>query len=343
MQHVFVPMVLLALMPLQFRYALEGRPYAEGLLLSALATLVFIRLSKRWSLWLCVVYAVILALGIYSQPLTCFTAFSHFAWAMAVGRRDKRLIYGSGAAIAFMGLAFLPWYRYASPSWAGAIESGSAHFQLSLKMPLMLIREITGAGYVGAIGLIPLAALGFRRGGASRALKWLLLLSSVIPVICALAVDAVFDYFLAIRQIIFVLPPLALLAGDGLSALMEAAPRRAIGAIGLLAMVFVGYDVRWLLKPREDWQKAADALEALSLEHKACTLYAPPEALPFYEFFKPRLAGAACESHQAGGSIVLAISPYATDADRMRAQQFLSDRTMIANRTVGMSTIQVFR
>jgi hypothetical protein len=44
-----LPVVLLSVVPLQFRYALEGRPYAQGLLLSTLATLVFIRLIERTS------------------------------------------------------------------------------------------------------------------------------------------------------------------------------------------------------------------------------------------------------------------------------------------------------
>jgi hypothetical protein len=272
-----------------------------------------------------------------------FIAFSHFVWALTIARRDKHLVYCSGFAIVFMGLVFLPWYRYAAPFWVGTIKSGDVHFQLSAKTPLMLIREITGAGYIGGIGIILLAALGFQRGTTTVALKWLLVLSVVIPVVCALVADEVFDYFLAIRQMIFVLPPLVLLAGDGLSALMEAMPRRVIVATGLLAMIFVGYDLRWMVKPREDWQKAADALEASSLEHKACTLYAPSEALSFYEFFEPRLAATICESHQGRGPVVLAISPYATNADRTRARQFLSGRTMLANRTVGMSTIQVFR
>lgn len=337
------PAVLLALMPLQFRYALEGRPYAQGVLLGALATLVFIRLAKRWSLLLCLVYALVLALGIYSQPFTCFIALSHFVWALTIARRDKRLVYCCGFAIVFMGLVFLPWYRYAAPFWVGTIKSGDIHFQLSAKTPLMLIREITGAGYIGGIGLILLAAFGFQRGTTTGDLKWLLVLCFVIPIVCALVADEVFDYFLAIRQMIFVLPPLVLLAGDGLSASMEVTPRRVISATGLLAVIFVGYDLRWMVKPREDWQKAADALEASSLEHNACTLYAPPEVLSFYEFFEPRLAGTICESHQGRGSVVLAISPYATNADRTRARQFLSGRTMLANRIVGMSTIQVFR
>ena len=337
------PAILLALMPLQFRYALEGRPYAQGVLLGALATLVFIRLFKRRSLLLCLVYALVLALGIYSQPFTCFIAFSHFVWALTIAHRDKRLVYCSGFAIVFMGLVFLPWYRYAAPFWVGTITSGHVHFQLSAKTPLMLIREITGAGYIGGIGLILLAVLGFQRGTTTGALKWLLVLSAVIPVVCALAADEVFDYFLAIRQMIFVLPPLVLLAADALSALMEAMPWRVVGATCALVAIFVGYDLRWMLKPREDWQKAADALEALSTEHKACTQYAPPEALSLYEFFEPPLANTICESHQAYSPIVLAISPYATNTDRTRAQQLLRGRTMLANRAVGMSTIQVFR
>ena len=343
LRYPLVPAILLGVLPLHFRYALEGRPYAQGVLFSALATLVFIQLIKRQSIPFCIIYAFILVLGIYTQPFTCFTACGHFLWTLTVWRQ-RRLVYLSAGALAFMVLTFLPWYFYASPLARQMIQFTGVHFQLSWKTPLMLIREITGAGYWGSAILLPLAAVGFYRGCTSAAMKWLLLICSVVPVVCVLLADAVFGYFLAIRQIIFILPPLVLLAADGVSALMHAAHRRVVAATAVLTIVFVGSDIGWLRKPREDWKLGARTVEQLRTEYSACTLYAPPGSLVYYNFFEPRLADTVCGAHSvAEGSVIVAISPYATEGDRVSIQELLKDKHEDGSRVVGKSTIQVFR
>jgi hypothetical protein len=243
-----------------------------------------------------------------------------------------------------MALAFLPWYAYASPIWNETVKSTGIHFHISWKTPLMLVREITGAGYIGGCAIILLAIIGSRRGITTLSLKWLLVLCAVIPVICVLVADAAADYFLAIRQMIFVLPPLLLLASDGLSTLMHVAPRRTAALIGALTIFFVVQDVRWLLKPRENWQLAATTIKEMRTEHDACTLYAPPDSLSYYAFFEPGLADTVCPLNQSvPGPVVLAISPYAAPVDFARVEERFSERTPLVKRTVGMSTIEVFR
>ena len=344
LRYPLVPAILLSVLPLQFRYALEGRPYAQGVLLSAVATLVFIQLIKYQSIVWFVAYAFILVLGIYSQPFTSFTAFAHFVWTVIWTRRQNRLAYFAGGALVVMALTFLPWYVYASPLWQQTIRSGGWHLQLTWKTPLMLIREITGAGYLGGAILLFLVSVGFRKASISAGMKWLLVACSVVPVICVLAVDAAFSYFLAIRQMIFILPPLILLAADGLSALMHSIQRRVVVATALLAVVFICADVGWLKRPREDWGLAARAIEQLGRAHSACMLYAPRNSLPYYSLFEPRLENSVCGSSSlANGSVLLAISPYATETDRGSAQQLVEGKHLVATQPVGMTTIQIFQ
>jgi hypothetical protein len=344
LRYPLVPAILLSVLPLNFRYALEGRPYAQGLFFSALATLVFLQLFKRLSIPLFIAYAFVLTLGIYSQPFTFFTACSHFVWALSVAREHRRLVFLSGVALALTAMAFLPWYVYASPLVRQTMQSSGLHFYLTWKTPSMLIREITGAGYVGSAILLLLAAIGLYKSCVSAAMKWLLIVCSVVPIVCVLLMDALFGYFLAIRQMIFILPPLVLLASDGLSALMHSTPRRVLAATALLTIVFVYADIGWLRRPREDWSLAARALVQLSTENSACTLYAPPGALDSYELFEPQLASSVCPSGPAGGgSVILVISPYATEADRLGIRELLKGKQAVVTRTVGMSTIQVFR
>jgi uncharacterized membrane protein len=344
MRYPLLPAVLLSVLPLHFRYALEGRPYAQAVFLSALATLLFIKLLKRPSPLCFGAYTLVLAAGIYSQPFTCFTACSHFLWTLITARRRNRFVYFSGGALVFMVLTFLPWYFYASPLWQQTIKSAGLHFQLSLKTPLMLIREISGAGFLGGCALLLLAVIGFFKGQTTSPMKWLLVVCSIVPVICVLIVDAVFSYYLAIRQMIFILPPLVLLAYDGISTLMRSSRRKTFLATAVLAIIFAVADINWLQRPREDWELAARFVQHTRTQYSAGALYAPSDAFSYYTFFEPQLKDSICQSGQRPeGSVVVVTSPYANAADRESARKFLKAKSVVFSQIVGMSTIEVFR
>ena len=343
MRHPLLPAFLLSLMPLHFRYALEGRPYSQGVLFSATATLLFIKLSKRFSASLFSAYTLALVCGIYSQPFACFTSCSHFVWALTSTSRQKRLIFYTAAACSFMILAFIPWYIYGSPIWRQTIHEGSIHFYVSWKTPLMLIREISGAGYVGGCSLLALAVLGFQKGQVDVEMKRLLACSSIVPIICVLSVDSFFDYFLAIRQMIFILPPLAILTSLGISALMCLTPRLTIIATALLIAFLAVSDFRWLKRPREDWALAAQTVQKMSILFSACTLYSPPDSLSYYAFFEPRLADRSCPPDTPIGPAVLVVSPYTTEADVAKFREILKGKSLLSKDYIGMSTIEVFQ
>src|SRR6185437_14096964 len=123
------------------------------------------------------------------------------------------------------------------------------------KTPLMLFREVAGAGYWGSGILLILCILAF----LNKALRTGFLLSLIaIPIALALAADAASGYFVATRQILWVLPAIALLAAKGLGR----ANRLAAPLTILLTAVCVWQSYRYFSAPHENWQIAADALAA---------------------------------------------------------------------------------
>lgn len=340
----FVPLILLSMLPLHFRYTLEARPYAQGELLSALATLAFIWLVRQQTVSVAVVYALTLIVGIYSQPFSCFIAAAHLLWAFVFFRHQRRLIYLTGAAIIAMAVSFLPWYLYAAPLWQQTIHSGDYHLQLTWKTPLMLIREISGVGYWGGGILSILAIVGFRKGSMSTPMKWLLVACIFVPVICVLAADAIFSYFLAIRQMIFVLPALMLLAADGLIAIMASNRQNVVIATAILIVFFGVADIRWLRRPRENWELAAQVIQKLQDRYSACTLYASSDSLNYYSFFQPKLENSVCPAGTpADRAMILVISPYTSEEDRAHAQEQVKHKQIITTEDAGMSTIHALR
>ncbi|WP_031497677.1 glycosyltransferase family 39 protein [Bryobacter aggregatus] len=335
---------ILLLLPLQFRYAIEARPYLQALFLSALASYLFLRILRSASLSWYFAYLLVLIAGLYSQPFTIFTACSHVAWLLLWCRNPKLLVQIGGAVLLAL-LSFLPWYLYASPMWQKVIQAEGFHLSVSAKIPLMILRELTGAGYLGALCLIGLAGYGLRQGAMRLEFRRLLLVSSILPIFCVVSVDATFSYFLAIRQMSFILPPLVLLAAEGLSGILQS-PRRKLGLalLGLLLLIFMIANVQWLRKPRENWALAAATMHQSQVEHAACTVAVPATTLPVYALFEASLLERACTPDRVpAGNVVLATSPYASETDKKNVQPMLSGKRVVSTHTTGMSTIQVFR
>lgn len=175
----------------------------------------------------------------------------------------------------------------------------------------MILHELAGAGYIGTLIVLSLAIVGICRGlvNAEQRLFWSLYL--LVPVIGAIAGDLFFGYFLAIRQMLFLVAPLALLSVVG----VESRPRtgsilsdRLVG-VALLATLIVG-DIAFLRRPREDWGAAAKLLEAAA-DRGACLMFVPDDST-LYEFFEPRLVASHCRpaSLPQAHEVALAINPY---------------------------------
>lgn len=297
LQRPLVAVAIFALFPLQLRYALEVRPYELALALGIWATVAFLRVVDRpESLPRAALYVLAMAAALYTFPFTLFVAIAHLAWA-CVTRRWRALVTAS-IAVAVAGLAFTPWYLSHAAQWRESVVAAQLKDSIGLRAIPMILREIPGAGYIGTALLL----IGVIVGLAKTRDRLLWALYAILPILCVVAADASFGYLLAVRQMIVVLAPLALLFVAGL----EVLDRRAAVALGAaLTVTLLAADINSFRRPRENWAAAAAVLSA-----EPCVVYAPGNSRPLYAFFVPELTARDCAPATAA-RVALAISPYA--------------------------------
>ena len=147
---------LFAAFPQTLRYADESRIYSQALFLSALATLIYVRLAKRATPRLAAAYWLALTGTMYTHPFSACVGLAHVAWA--AWRREFRTAAYGCAALALSALAFLPWYLWSKEAWAAGIAREGFHFSASFKTPLTIFREVAGTGYWGSALLLALCS-----------------------------------------------------------------------------------------------------------------------------------------------------------------------------------------
>jgi hypothetical protein len=310
--------LLFAACPLQFRYAIEARPYSLVLCLSVWSTVIFLHLLENPHSWvLASLYGVLAVIGIYVFAYALFVPAAHFLWLLASPRRwsaNRRVMVVCSASIALAVLAILPWYLYVRQDWktyTAALRLGPF---LNGRPVAVIAHELTGAGYVGNALIVLGAILGIRRVDSLRGF-WIGYI--LFPVVLAIGGDVAFGYFLAIRQLIFVLPPLILLFAAG------AEPLGWKGCLLVAAFLTASIysDVSWFRRPREDWQAAAAAAVA---QKNACISFVPQDAAKLYLFFRPELHERECATET--DAVTLAVSPYDPDRAYESARQGLNAR-----------------
>jgi len=305
--------VIFCLTPLQLRYALESRPYSLALALSVWSTVVFVDLLERVTFVRAFRYGVMALLGLYTQPYTVFVPVAHIAWLCCVREyADRwRLLLVSGVSVALAAAGFVPWYLWTAHAWGESVATAHLRYKIEPRAALLILRELVGAGYLGTALILGAAWMGVKYGLPNNQVRLFWAFYAILPVLLALLADAVFGYFLAVRQMIFVLVPLSLLTALGIEAVAEQR-RRVAGALGCLVItVFLIADVRFFLRPREDWRAASSILQGLA-QRGGCILFAPASSEGFYEFFVPELGRAKCreEGLSAAPGVAMAVSPY---------------------------------
>lgn len=303
---------LFAVFPLTVRYATEARMYSQALFFSVLATLLYVRLAKKPGWKLGAAYCLALVAAAYTQPYAVSVGVAHVLWSL-VCRERKAALFGGGA-LAAAALAFLPWYLWSRSTWAASTRG--FQFAVSWKTPLMLFREIAGAGYWGSLLLLVLCGLALAGSGLTRRTKALLALLIAMPLLSGFAADALSGYFLAARQFLWVLPALAILAGSAAQR-----TRLASALLILLSAVCVWQSVRFFTAPHDDWQAASDAIWART-RAGACLSVAPPEQAPLYAFFHPDLQASPCDASRW----ILALTPASSPEQRDAALDALQSR-----------------
>jgi hypothetical protein len=322
-------------LPLQFRYALEARPYGVALCFSVWTTVCFFLLLDKATVLRTIAYGLCILGGLYSQPYTFFVPVAHLIWVVSSRRKLGWKFVGLAAGIVVLSaLLFLPWYLYARAVWHET--AASYHSHIDLKSGLMILHELTGAGYIGTVVVAAAALVGIARGlvNAEQRLFWSLYL--LVPVAGAIAGDVFFGYFLAIRQILFIVAPLALLSVLGVESRPRTGSLLTERFAGLLLLAtLVGGDIAFLRRPRENWAAAARLLSGAS-DRGACLIFVPDDA-SLYEFFEPRLGALRCTADQLqhAPEVDVAINPYdagQTQAavDRLSGAGFT--RTSVRNR-----------
>ncbi len=297
--------LLYAVLPISLRYAIEARQYGPALALGIVATALLAWLDQRPGWGRTLLYAMVLALGMYAQPYVAFVAAAHLVWSW---RRKSFLFLLVGAALA--AVLFLPWYLYAHGFWAQAVTDAGYRSSINWKTPLLIARELSGGGYLLTAALVILAVRGYLRTAMPSSSKRLLLVWIVVPIPCVLLADSLFHYFFAIRQLLFIVPPLCVLAGEGL--LFREARWRTPVAVALMA-VAITYDVRWFGHSKEDWGLPAAEVRRL-VTPGTCVLATPGSAAELYRLYEPSLP--FCSAQDTEKASVVVVSPYATKEER---------------------------
>ncbi len=306
--------VIFAILPLQLRYALESRPYSGALALSIWATVLFFGLIDEPKFWRALLYGLIALAGLYTQPYTIFVFLGHLGWLCFWGAQPNktRLLILTAVPIVVAVLGFLPWYFWTIHLWNESVTISHVRFKIGLRAVPLVLRELTGAGYPGTVAIAALAWIGLRRGLSNNKSRIFWGIYAAAPILLVLLADAIFGYFLAIRQMIFVLAPLSLLAALGIENVGGKEKRQSWRFTGgiLLTVILLFGDVHYFRKPRENWRSASKILQHLAVQG-SCVIFVPSDSAEFYGFFAPQLLTHTCSSNTAElSSVALAISPY---------------------------------
>jgi hypothetical protein len=222
-----------AFLPLTLRYATESRVYSQALFFSVLATYLAVRLAQRPTRALAAQHCLALTAAAYTQPYSVCVGLAHLLCSAICRTRRATILCGSSFGLAI--IAFLPWFWWARDGWSLGVAGSGIHFSVTAKTPLMLFRELAGAGYWGSGILLLLSAVALKGRRLRICDRMLLALLIATVLASALAGDAWFDYFIAARQFIWLLPAVSILA----AAAVESYPRAGLALAILLVMVCV--------------------------------------------------------------------------------------------------------
>ncbi len=286
--------VLFAIFPLQLRYALEARPYAIAICFVAWASVVFLSILDRpRSNARVALYGLLFALAGFAQPYSVFVAGAHLLWTMVHSRKH---LYAPCVALVLAALAIGPWYATYSAAWAGQMEQEQLA-SWNWRSGLVFIREISGSGYVGSAILFTGIAVGLR-SVTNPPRFWLYW--AVIPLLALPVVNVAFNYFFAIRQVVFVLPVLVLLFLAGAESLGKS------GKCLIVAFIVAALwgNVSWFRRPREDWRAGSNAI-ASELSRGGCVIFLG-DSEPLYRLFHPELRRCEGDSDR----VIIGTIPY---------------------------------
>jgi len=343
-----IPPVSVAVVPMLFRYSIEGRPYLPAFCLTVFATLLLLELvdrPARWpQRWRLVVYGLTLASAPLVQGTAATVTIAHglFVLTDRATRRDRGRQIPILAAIGVGILVPLAWSLGMRGAWARSIAFNGYTFAFTFHAVAGFLKDLTGGGVVCTGLLLAGAVYGYFRSGVPQPAKNLLGLTSLTAILGALASDALAGYFSSPRQAIYCLCGLIVLAAVGWERLHSSNPRSAILALGAFAAVSLAKDVS-VVRSKEDWKAASRMLvQAVGTGFCIEPVSDVTSPLPLYSFFDPSL-----EAHRCGASddkVGLVHSIYTPRGDHDSAAAALESKGFIAAgaRASGGTTLEQY-
>lgn len=307
---------IFAFLPQIFRYAVEARPYSQGMFFVLLAFWFWQRLEREPSRRDAVGFGLAVAAGLYSQVFSVFVALGEASWSL----RNRKSRIPVIVAIAVASASYVPWFFAQRATQAVTRTMSNYSFSWQQVSVLGFVKELSGGGYFCSVPLILLAAWG-----RDARLACLALFGLALPV----AADATLGYFFAGRQLIFALPFLVLLALKGASTLPRWAVCCSILPIFVASLVV---DVRQATTVREDWSLPAHALAESNV---GCTYVWSPEQLQYLQVYARSLKQCDLSTHPP--EILYVTTRYSPPVDPPKGYtQIRSDR-------VGVAEIALYR
>jgi mannosyltransferase len=247
----------IALSPLLLRYGFEIRMYSLASLIGIAATYVLILAteaktpSKQWKLY--VIYAFLVALGVYTLYYTVLLWLAHFAWLTYRAYRDKKPIVKTPWFVAMLGSValFLPWVPvFVSQAGNGALAAVSQAMTVdslvgigSFSFLYQPAWQLSGYGTIIIVFIAVIVSLALSQAFKKASKKerdYLLLLALyiMVPIVIITLVSLIRPMYTE-RYLSHVLIGGMLLVGIAIAYAMKKASRRMALAVALVYIVLI--------------------------------------------------------------------------------------------------------
>ena len=331
-KHPWVVAVLFMALPILFRYTLEARPYSEGVFFCCWGLLLLFELDERPTVLRSLGLMVIAAAGLYSQAFVIFELL--VVAVLLSAARWKKALY---LLLPLVGavLLYLPWYLSASKQWSNGLSASAGVTVFDAKLPLRVLREYTGGGYVVGLCFLVLIVLGLRVSGRQR-LKYVLAVGFAGGLLLPLLAEQRLQYFYAARHLMFALPAGALLCAlafetasgsktswkdIGNRSFTVAAQKVALAILLVASVVTISVKE---IGPHENWRATAERLAELEMEG-VCVESVRPDGMAYYRFFVPSLRDSDCGAGKRKQLVVVKDSYTPESLLRTKSQELTSE------------------
>jgi hypothetical protein len=208
-------------------------------------------------------------------------------------------------------LLYLPWYLAASKQWNNGLSASGGVTVFDAKLPLRVLREYTGGGYVVGLCFLALLLLGLRVSGRQRR-KYILAAGFIAGLLVPLLAEQHLQYFYAARHLLFALPAGALLCALAFETVAKNRLMMARVALAILLIASVATVAVKEAGPQENWQVTAEHLAELTTKGE-CIESTRPDGMTYYRFFVPSLQEGNCVAEKRK-QLVIVKDPYTPES-----------------------------